>query len=115
MNMKQHVLVFSTSPNAASRSRAAAEILIECLRERGVPTDFADICDLPAVWVTGEGVSAAGDRWMQTAEKVENAGAVIFAAPVYCYTVGSPARVVVELLSEKLAGKPIGLITAAGS
>ena len=40
---------------------------------------------------------------------------MVFAAPIYCCTVGSPARVVVELLSGKLAGKPIGWIVAAGT
>ncbi|HTW79081.1 MAG TPA: NAD(P)H-dependent oxidoreductase [Terracidiphilus sp.] len=113
--MKSSVLVFSTSPNAGSRSRAAATVLLDCLRGRGIPTEFVDVCDLPAVWVTGDGVAAAGALWKEAAQQVERASAVVFAAPIYCFSVGSPARVVIELLSASLEGKPVALITAAGS
>jgi len=51
--MKSSVLIFSTSPNSGSRSRAAATVLLDCLHERGIPTEFVDVCNLPPVWVTG--------------------------------------------------------------
>jgi NAD(P)H-dependent FMN reductase len=56
--MKSSVLIFSTSPNSGSRSRAAATVLLDCLHERGIPTEFVDVCNLPPVWVTGDGLAA---------------------------------------------------------
>jgi len=113
--MKPSVLVFSTSAGADSKSRTAAEVLVTCLRRRGVATEFADVRDLPPVWVTGAGLDGAGPKWMEVGKKVEQAATIVFTAPVHCFTVGSPTRVVAELVSGKLAGKPVGLITAAGS
>lgn len=113
--MKPNIVVLSTSPNLNSKSRAAAELMVKCLNRHGIPTEFVDIRELPPLWVTGGGLAAAGAEWEELGAKVEQACTVIFAAPVYCYTVGSPARVAVELLSSMLAGKPIALITAAGS
>lgn len=107
------ILVLSTSLHPTSRSRILARACcqrLKKLRRRHVLFDLAQ-SPLPPC----DGAAAYSDA---TARKlgdlIEQADAVLIAAPIYNYDVNAAAKNAVELTGQAWTGKVVGMMLAAG-
>lgn len=120
------MLILSTSLNPESKSLILAQRARERLVERGVETTLISLRDLPLPFCDGtQAISHTGNA-LKLRDEVRKATHVIFALPVYNYSVNSAAKNVVELLfnwgcwredewDEYVMGKTAGFLCAGGS
>jgi NAD(P)H-dependent FMN reductase len=115
VNAKTRIAVISTSPNDSSNSRILAHAIASIAESQGGVVRVFDIRDLPPVWTKKGGGDNLEGNWLKLKELVEMSQLIILCAPVYFYTIGSPARVIVENLGSSLERKRMLILTAAGS
>ena len=107
------IRVVSCSLNPSSRSHVLALAADATLEAIGVPHEVIDLrdWDLPIC----DGADCYNHPSIgPITEKVEGAGAVLIAAPVYNYDLNAAAKNLVELTGSAWAGKPVGFLCAAG-
>ena len=107
------ILVYACSLNPSSRSAVLAERLRAALVMRGAAAEVVDLRQHPLPLC--DGVNATGgDRVAALAERAAAAEAVVLAAPIYNYGVNAACKNLVEWIGRSWAGKPVGLMAAAG-
>jgi NAD(P)H-dependent FMN reductase len=107
------ILVISSSLHPDSRSRILAHACIERLSAAGARAQLFDLAQspLPAC----DGATAYDNPNVQALGKlIEQADAILLAAPVYNYDVNSAAKNAVELTGQAWTGKVVGMMLAAG-
>jgi NAD(P)H-dependent FMN reductase len=107
------ILVLSTSLNPASRSRVLARAVAKSVEAAGGEVTLIDLKDHPLPHC--DGADAYADPMLPgIASAISRADAILAAAPVYNYDVGSPLKNLLELTGKKWEGKIVGFLLAAG-
>jgi NAD(P)H-dependent FMN reductase len=110
-----HFHIISCSASAVSVSRTCAHHLKTELSSREHTVDFTDIRDLPPVWVDNRDISDYPSEYSTLFASVQKSDGVIFAWPVYNYTISSGAKALSEIVGKALTDKPTGFLIAGGS
>jgi FMN reductase len=109
----KNVALIATSLNPVSKSQQLAARFAVSLQERGVAVETIDLRehDLPLA-----GAPGCWDHPNLPAIQVtlERASHIVFAVPVYCYSVSSATKNVIDLLGRSFTDKVIGFMCAAG-
>lgn len=106
-------LVLSCSLNPKSNSAKLAECAKDYLDEQNIPTGHMDLRKLDMPFC---GVDAAYDHESvgKLKQAIEEADAVLLAAPVYNYDLNAAAKNVIELTGSAWENKVVGFMCAAG-
>jgi FMN reductase len=107
------ILVISTSLNPASRSRLLARAAEESLRSRGVSVRWLDLRESSLPLCDGD--AAYDDPAVAGVEAaIEQAAAILIAAPVYNFDLSAAAKNLVELTGSAWEDKVVGFLCSAG-
>ena len=108
--MKPTILIVSTNSQAQSRSRAMAKYCEQHMRFKGQSVTTLELSQQEGQELL------VGDEDMQGVRRAfRQASHVIFAVPIYVYDVASPAKRLVEALSEaELGDRVVGFLCSAG-
>lgn len=125
MTMKKNILVISTSLNPQSISRIVSKQIADDLTSSPYNVRFIDLQEYTLPPCNGAGNNAYEDPSVKTLHDIiAGASAVILAAPIYNFNVGSTVKNLIELtgtphpaLGDGSAwrNKPAGFIFGAGS
>ena len=107
------ILVVSCSLNPQSRSRLLAEAAREGLAGRSERVEYIDLQDVPLPLCDG-GAAYADANAMRLVALGEAADGILIATPVYNFSVSATTKNLVELTGRSWAGKPVGMLLAAG-
>ncbi len=106
-------LVFSTSLNPGSRSRAMAQIAATTFKRLELDHELIDLAQLHLPDCDGEACyQHPAVRSLQ--ERIRNASAVLIASPIYNFDMSSSAKKLIELTSNAWEDKIVGFLAAAG-
>jgi NAD(P)H-dependent FMN reductase len=107
------VLIVSTSPSTASRSRVMALHCERILKLSGFEVRFLDLGhNQPTI----DYLLTQDDELARIRKAFQSASHVVFAIPVYQYDVASPAKRLIEMLSrQELGNRIVGVVCTAGS
>ena len=110
------VVIIATSLNPQSRSRVTARYAHGLLTAKKIEADLVDVRDLGDLPLTGSPLAwAAHPELDALKEKLRAATHVLFALPVYNFSVSGVSKNLIELMSaNELGGKTVGLMCAAG-
>ena len=106
-------LILSTSLRASSLSRAMAAQLSLAYAALGVPHDDVDLREFPLPLCDGEAAYGDGNVG-KLAARVQAAGPIIIATPVYNYDVNAAVKNLIELTGQAWEDKVVGFLCAAG-
>jgi NAD(P)H-dependent FMN reductase len=110
-----NILVVSCSPNRLSVGRIVAESMRDVMLARIPSVELVDAGKLEPIWVRKQGDTNMSAGWRDLVKKVDRASGVVFVGPVYCYSAGSPLKIVTEIVGPELEWKPCAVLSAAGS
>lgn len=85
------------------------------LTEAGQAIEITDARELPFLPCDGRDLTEYPTRLKELAERLACADGVVIASPVHYYSASGFAKNLIEIVGESLAGKPLALISAAGS
>ena len=106
-------LVFSTSLNPGSRSRAMAQIAATTFRRLELEHELIDLAQLDLPDCDGDACyQHSAVRSLQ--ERIRNASAVLIASPIYNFDMSSSAKKLIELTGNVWENKIVGFLAAAG-
>lgn len=106
-------LVISCSLSPTSHSALMARRLVDLLSERGERAELIDLRNLELPFCDG-GVCYRDANVGMLSEKIQTAGAVALAVPIYNYDVGGAARNLVALTGSAWNDQIVGFMGAAG-
>lgn len=109
--MKQLVISCSLSPT--SHSALLARRLVDLLSERDEEAELIDLRYLELPFCDG-GACYRNANVEMLSEKIESAGAIALAVPIYNYDVGGAARNLIALTGSAWDDQIVGLMGAAG-
>lgn len=106
------ILIVSSSLNPDSKSR----ILGNYLKEKLIVDHDVDFVDLNQIKLPlCDGASAYSDNnVIELQKRVEAAQSIVFAMPIYNYSINAVAKNFIELMGKTLTEKLIGFVMAAG-
>lgn len=107
------ILVLSSSLHPTSRSRILARAAVDRLHFTGIENQWFDLAEkkLPLC----DGNEAYGhENVIELSEAIRQSDAILIAAPIYNYDVGSAIKNAVELTGKSWTGKVVGMMVAAG-
>lgn len=108
-----NLLIFSSSLNHESHSRALAEEAARIATAEGHRVDFVDLrtLDLPIC----DGDTAYGAPGVgEASRRIAAADAIIVASPIYNYDLNAAAKNLIELTGKAWENKVVGFLCAAG-
>ena len=105
-----NVLIFSCSLNPNSRSRQLALAAQKALAAMGPQTRLMDLSEHEMPLCAG-GANSIEPAFKQA---IQNADAILLAAPVYNYDLNAAAKNLVEHTGKAWTGKVVGFLAAAG-
>lgn len=107
------VVVVSASLNSNSRSYRLAEAAVAALGRLGAEVTLVDLrkWDLP---LCDGDQSSSHPGVAKISQLIQDAGAVLLAAPIYNYDVNAAAKNLVELTGDAWSEKPVGFLCSAG-
>jgi FMN reductase len=107
------VIVISASLNPNSRSHRLAESAAGTLTRLGADVDPVDLrqWDLP---LCDGGESYSHPAVEKINQRIQNAKAILLAAPIYNYDMNAAAKNLVELTGDAWEDKPVGFLCSAG-
>jgi NAD(P)H-dependent FMN reductase len=106
-------LIFSTSHNPGSRSRAMAQYAEKSFQRLELPCQLIDLAQMNLPECDGD-ACYEHPTVMPLRELIGAAKAVLIASPIYNYDVGSAAKKLVELTGNAWENKIVGFLAAAG-
>ena len=107
------ILVISTSLNKDSRSRVLARAAEESLRGKGVSVRWLDLQESQLPLCDGD--AAYDDPAVAGVEvAIEQAAAILIAAPVYNFDLSAAAKNLIELTGSAWQDKIVGFLCSAG-
>jgi FMN reductase len=107
------ILLISGSLNPESLSRQMAQHAEKSLRKAGAEVDFLDLQEVTLPMCDGD--SAYSDPAVeQTRSRIESAGGVLIAAPVYNFYLNAAVKNLIELTGSAWEDKIVGFLNAAG-
>jgi len=108
-----NLLIISSSLNPNSKSRKLAQAALAHAQSLGIGSDYLDLqnhhlslCD-GAIAFSQPGLS-------EIQSKLQNASSIVLSGPIYTYGMASSTKNLIELTGRLWAGKPVGLMAAAG-
>ena len=107
------ILVISCSLNPKSRSRLLAQAARDAFAERSESVEFVDLQEFSLPFCDGN-VAYGDPNAVRLSALGEAADAVLIATPVYNFSVSAATKNLVELTGGSWAGKPVGMLLAAG-
>lgn len=113
MSIKIHII--SASASEESRSRKCLPFLIDFLKSNDVDISQSDIRDFTPIWVDDRDLEEFPKEYQELFSTIEKVDGVIFAFPIYNYTISSPVKTISEIIGDALENKPVGFLAAAGS
>ncbi|MES2461714.1 MAG: NAD(P)H-dependent oxidoreductase [Armatimonadota bacterium] len=116
MTENSRVIVLTTSLNPQSRSRAAGAYALELLRQQNRDAELIDIRDLGDIPLAGSASAWSPHPGVDLLkEKLRGATHLLFAVPIYNFSVSGMTKNLVELMGmDELKGKTVGFLCAAG-
>jgi NAD(P)H-dependent FMN reductase len=107
------IIVISSSLSEKSKSRKLANYAASRLEALSVPFELVDLRDFPLP------LCDAGDAYSHPNvavlhQKIAEADAILLAAPVYTYSLGSASKNLIELTGKAWLEKPVGFLLSAG-
>ena len=107
--------LISTSVTPQSSSRRFVSLVARALASGGAHTEVLDLKTLPPLWMQEAVLETPPHALVPWLNTVTAATGVVFFVPVYGFAAASTAKFVAEALGPALAGKPIMIVTTAGS
>ncbi|MBL4886668.1 MAG: NAD(P)H-dependent oxidoreductase, partial [Planctomycetaceae bacterium] len=106
-------LIIACSQREQSRSRILAEAAQLAIQSQGREVELIQLKDYPLPLCDGE--SAYSDPNVAIlAKKILQAEGVLFACPIYNYSINSAMKNLIELTGRNLQEKVVGFLCAAG-
>ena len=106
-------LIIACSQRENGRSRILAEAAERAIKSQGREVELIHLRDFPLPFCDGE--SAYADPNVAIlAEKILKAEGVLFACPIYNYSINSLLKNLIELTGRNLQEKVVGFLCAAG-
>jgi FMN reductase len=111
--LRPNLLVVSASLSPSSRSYGLAQAALEAAGRAGADASLLDLrkWELP---VCDGDQSYSHPAVEKISPLIQDAAAILLAAPVYNYDLNASAKNLVELTGNAWSGKPVGLLCSAG-
>jgi len=107
--------LISLSLRSGSLSRRLLALWRRNVRESCVELVEVDLRTIPSDWIGDEDVPLESGDFAPVAADLRSCDGYVLAYPVHCYTSASQAHWFIEAFGELLGGKPVTLLTAAGT
>jgi FMN reductase len=110
---KPKLLVIGASLNPNSASFRLAEAAVNAAGHAGAEAALLDLRQWDLPLCDGD-VSYSHPAVAKVGAMIQNADAILLAAPIYNYDVNAAAKNLIELTGDGWGGKPVGFLCAAG-
>jgi NAD(P)H-dependent FMN reductase len=107
--------IVSMSAAKESRSRALAAEVRRRFADSGAEAEWLDVRELSPVRCDGRPLENYPALYGAWARRLHAADAVVLAVPVHLYNPSGTAMNVLAIIGDVLEGKPVGILSAAGT
>lgn len=107
------LLIISSSLNPESNSRKLALAALSHAQAKGFEVNYIEMCKYP-VDICDGGPSFSNENLEPLSKLIAAARAIVLCGPIYAYAMAAATKNLIELTGRHWAGKPVGLMAAAG-